>query len=50
VQCAQQHPRLRAIVDGTTLAVCLGRLAPQEAVALVRDHLSVLATASRPPG
>ena len=35
--------RLRAVVDGVTLAVCLGRLPCDAAVQVIRDHLHTIA-------
>jgi hypothetical protein len=35
--------KLRAVVDGLTLAICLGRLSPPAGVEIVRGHLGTLA-------
>ena len=43
-------PRLRALVDGLTLAICLGRLAPDTGVQVIRDHLAAIAPAPAPGG
>ncbi len=32
-------PRLRALLDGLSLGVCLGRSTPEDAVAVVRAHV-----------
>ena len=38
-------PRLRALVDGLSLAVCLGRLSPEEGVHVIRAHLAAITPA-----
>ncbi len=48
LDAARRHtelPRLRALVDGLTLAICLGRLAPDAGVQVIRDHLAAIAPA-----
>jgi hypothetical protein len=35
----RELPRLRALVDGLTLAVCLGRVSPADGVQIARDHI-----------
>ena len=42
--------RLHAIVDGITVAVCLGRVTAPAGVRIVRDHLARLTPQCRPPG
>jgi hypothetical protein len=40
-----ERERTRALVDGLGVAVCLGRLTPESACAVLRDHLERLAAA-----
>ncbi len=42
--------RLRAVIDGVILGVCLGRLTPEEGVAAVERHLRLVFAAAGLPG
>ncbi len=40
---ATEMPRLRALVDGLIVAICLGRITPEAGLDIVRKHLTSLA-------